>query len=206
MTHGGEMPRGGVEAVVKIGGSLLRDPERLLQVLDAVADARKECALLVVPGGGPFADAVRATDRRIGLTDDAAHWMAILAMDQYAHLLHSRLRGSTLVSTPAAALAALGAGALPVLAPYRWLREADPLPHSWNVTSDSIAAWVAGALGAPRLVLVKPAGVTGAERGAVDAYFPHARRQGTSCSLVSADRTPELRSLLRAAGEPVPRR
>jgi aspartokinase-like uncharacterized kinase len=204
MNGAGEMPGGGVEAVVKIGGSLLRDPETLQRVLDAVAEARQESALLVVPGGGPFADTVRATDRRIGLTDDAAHWMAILAMDQYAHLLRSRLRGATLVSTPAAALAALGAGALPVLAPYRWLHDADPLPHSWDVTSDSIAAWIAEALGAPRLVLIKPAGVTGAE--AMDAYFPHAGRQGTSCSLVPADRVHALRSLLRAAGEPARQR
>jgi aspartokinase-like uncharacterized kinase len=193
-----------VAAVVKIGGSLLRDPERLQQVFDAVVDARQDGALLVVPGGGPFADTVRATDRRVGLTDDAAHWMAILAMDQYAHLLHSRLRGSALVSTPAAALAAIAAGGLPVLAPYRWLRDADPLPHSWDVTSDSIAAWIAGTLGAPRLVLIKPAGVTGTE--AVDAYFPHAHRRGPSCSVLPADRVSALRSLLRTAGEPVPRR
>jgi aspartokinase-like uncharacterized kinase len=198
------MPRERVEAVVKIGGSLLRDPERLHEVLEAVAEARQESALLVVPGGGPFADAVRAIDRRIGLTDDAAHWMAILSMDQFAHLLSSRLRGATLVSTPAESLAALGAGALPVLAPYRWLLDADPLPHSWDVTSDSIAAWIAGALGAPRLVLIKPAGVSGAE--AVDAHFPRARTHGTSCSLLPADQVHALPSILRAAGEPDLRR
>lgn len=204
MSGVGEVSGGAVKAVVKIGGSLLGDPGRLRQVLDAVADARSESALLVVPGGGPFADVVRAIDRRIGLGDDAAHWMAILAMDQYAQLLQSRLRGATLVDTPAAAIAALGAGALPVLAPYRWLRDADPLPHSWDVTSDSIAAWIAGALDAPRLVLIKPAGVTGTET--VDAHFPHARRGVTSCSLLPADRVQALRSLLRAAREPVPRR
>jgi aspartokinase-like uncharacterized kinase len=204
MSDAGTVPGGVVTAVVKIGGSLLHDPASLHQVLDAVADARQESALLVVPGGGPFADAVRAMDRHLGLTDDAAHWMAVLAMDQYAHLLQSRLRGATLVSTPAAALAALDTGALPVLAPYRWLRDADPLPHSWDVTSDSIAAWIAGELGAPRLVLIKPAGVTGEE--ALDAYFPHACRRGTSYSLLPADRAHALRPLLRGAGEPAPLR
>ena len=54
------------------------------------------------------------------------------------------------------------------LVPSRWLSSVDPLPHTWDVTSDSIAAWVAGAVGATRLVLVKPPGA-GAE--AVDAYF-----------------------------------
>jgi aspartokinase-like uncharacterized kinase len=193
-----------VEAVVKISGSLLRDPEQLHRVLVAVADAWREHALLVVPGGGPFADTVRATDRRLRIADDAAHWMAILAMDQYAHLLHSRLPGSTLVFTPAEALTALGAKALPVLAPYRWLYDADPLPHSWDVTSDSIAAWIAGTLGAARLVLVKPAGVTGAD--VVDAYFPVACPPGMCWSLLPADQSPALRSLLRGAGEPVPPR
>ena len=76
---------------------------------------------------------------------------------------------------------ALDAGRVPVLAPSQWLREADPLPHSWDVTSDSIAAWVAGAVGARELVLVKPAGAAGADT--VDPYFsrvlcrPASRRQ-----------------------------
>ena len=44
-----------------------------------------------------------------------------------------------------------------MLAPYRWMRSADVLPHSWDATSDSVAAFVAGALDAARLVLIKPA-------------------------------------------------
>ena len=45
---------------------------------------------------------------------------------------------------------------MPVLLPSALLAERDPLPASWAVTADSIAAWVAGAAGAGRLVLVKP--------------------------------------------------
>ena len=44
-----------------------------------------------------------------------------------------------------------------MLAPSRWMRSADVLPHSWEVTSDSIAAFVAGALDAALLILIKPA-------------------------------------------------
>ena len=54
---------------------------------------------------------------------------------------------------------AIAAGKVAVLAPSRWLRAADTLPHSWDVTSDSVAAFVAGALDAARLDLVKPADV-----------------------------------------------
>ena len=73
---------------------------------------------------------------------------------------------------------------MPVLAPYRWLRDGDALPHTWEVTSDSIAAWVAGELGARRLVLVKAPGATG---DLVDKYFEQARRPGVESCVVTAD-------------------
>jgi aspartokinase-like uncharacterized kinase len=141
---------------------------------------------MVVPGGGPFAGAVREADRQVGLSPEAAHWMAVLGMDQYAWLIVSCVPGARLVTGPSDAGLADGAGRLPVLAPYRWLREVDPLPHTWDVTSDSIAAWVAGALGAARLVLVKPPGATGADL--VDPYFERARPPRLSVDVVPADR------------------
>ena len=58
--------------------------------------------------------------------------MAILAMDQYAHVLAERIAGATLVEEPGAVAAALGAAGVAVLAPYRWMRAADVLPHSWE--------------------------------------------------------------------------
>ena len=114
--------------------------------------------MVVVPGGGPFADAVREFERRYGLSADAGHWMALLAMDQYAHVLGGAdPRTPSWWRTPGGIGAALGRGRLAILAPYRWLRSADVLPHGWEASSDSVAAFVAGALDASRLVLVKPA-------------------------------------------------
>ena len=43
--------------------------------------------MLVVPGGGPFADAVRAVDAQVGLADDVAHALALRAMDRLGVLL-----------------------------------------------------------------------------------------------------------------------
>jgi len=183
-----------VDVVVKVGGSLLADPPRLDAVLGVLADASPERRLLVVPGGGPFADAVREVDRRVGLTDTAAHWMAVLAMDQYGHLLAARLPGSVVVSEPREMAAALDSRRLPVLVPFRWLRQTDPLPHGWDVTSDSIAAWTTGAIGADRLVLVKPAGAHG--HGLVDAYFDRALPAGVTAAIVPADRLDALRTAL----------
>lgn len=194
--------RGAVELVVKLGGGMLRHPDALAPVLDLVGDAARRRRTLVVPGGGPFADAVREADRRFGLSDTAAHWMAVLAMDQYAYLLAERLAGGRVVDGPDEVAAALADGARPVLAPARWLRAADPLPHAWAVTSDSIAAWAAGALGARGLVLVKPAGVRAGAAGVVDEYFERALPAGLPYALVAADDLAGLRSALDEYGNP----
>lgn len=153
-------------SVVKIGGGLLGTPGALEQVCNAVAAMRRREPVVVVPGGGPLADAVRELDRRVGLSADAAHWMALLAMDQYAHLLAERIPGARLLEEPGSIAGMLAEGAVVVLAPSRWLRAADTLPHTWDATSDSVAAFVAGALDAVRLDLVKPAeiGVDGVDR------------------------------------------
>jgi aspartokinase-like uncharacterized kinase len=182
--------------VVKIGGGLLAQAGRLDTVLAEIALVGQRVPLLVVPGGGPFADAVRDVDRKLGLSDDAAHWMAVLAMDQYAHLIVSRLEGGVVVTGPDEIASARDAGSIPVLAPYRWLRETDPLPHAWDVTSDSIAAWVAGQVRARRLVLVKPAQVAG--DNLVDAHFRHALPGGIESEFVAADRIDAWGASLRA--------
>jgi aspartokinase-like uncharacterized kinase len=147
--------------VVKVGGGLLGTPGALARVCTAVAALGRRERVVVVPGGGPLADAVRELDRQVGLSPDVAHWMAILAMDQYAHLLAERIPAGRLVEEPGAIAHVLASGEVAVLAPSRWLRAADPLPHSWDATSDSVAAFVAGALDAVRLELVKPNEVGG---------------------------------------------
>jgi aspartokinase-like uncharacterized kinase len=145
--------------------------------------------MIVVPGGGPFADAVRAFDRSSPLSPAAAHWMALLAMDQYGHVLVDRIPGAVLVDEPGALLDCISAGRVAVLAPSRWLRSADVLPRSWEVTSDSIAAFVAGAVDAARLILVKPAAHMDEP---VDPYFSSALPYGLPWSLVPCDRLEEF--------------
>lgn len=174
---------------------MLQDAEALDGVLATIDAASRSRRVLIVPGGGPFADAVRGVDRRLGLPDSTAHWMAVLAMDQYAHVIAARIAGAALVSDPREIGAALAAGRLPVLAPARWLRAADPLPHSWNVTSDSIAAWVAGHVGARRIVLVKPAGVR-ASGEAVDSCFAGVLPADVEAAIVGADQLSTLKSQL----------
>ena len=175
--------------VIKIGGALSSIPGALDRVCREVGSAASRHTIVVVPGGGPFADAVRRFDQSVGLSDDAAHWMAVLAMDQYAHVLAARIPGAALVDGPAAVFENLSPGRAAVLAPSRWMRSADVLPHSWDVTSDSIAAFVAGALDATRLVMIKPA--TDLNEG-VDPYFAAALPHGMVWSVLGYDRLEEL--------------
>ncbi len=143
-----------LKAVLKIGGSLARDAA-LPGLCRALARLGRDRPLLVVPGGGPFADAVREACRRFPVSDSAAHWMAIGGMDQYGLLLADLIPDAWTVTDPAEAEATARQGRLPVLLPSAWLRRADPLPHSWGVTSDSLAAWIAARLGVSPCVLVK---------------------------------------------------
>ena len=181
--------------VVKVGGGLSAIPGALEVVGRALAEAGGRRRLLVVPGGGPFADAVRAFDQREGLSADAAHWMAILAMDQYAYVLVERIRGAVLVEDPGTIGAALAGTGVAVLAPSRWLRAADVLPHDWGATSDSAAAFVAGALDAERLVLIKPGGGVSTP-GMVDTHFALVLPAGLPWSTLGWRQLDELGKLL----------
>ncbi len=207
MRSAGEAPfLGPMEAVadivVKVGGSLVAYPDALRAALTSVEAASRTRRLVVVPGGGPMADAVRAVDRAVGLPDAAAHWMAVMAMDQYGEALASHMVRGRVVHDRDGIDRAIDGGDVPVLAPHAWLRQRDPVPHAWSVTSDSIAAWVAGEVGASRLVLVKAPGAAGA---LVDDYFAHALPPGVQHTVVAAGDGAGLSAALNRGGEHVGR-
>ncbi len=143
-----------VEAVIKIGGSLA-EQDALASLCCRVSELAQQHRLLVIPGGGPFADTVRHYYRRWQLSETAADRMAILAMDQYGYLLCDLIGGAVPITSLVSIEAVCRAGQVPVLIPSQLMFHADPLPHSWAVTSDSIAAWVATLAGPARLILLK---------------------------------------------------
>ena len=81
--------------------------------------------------------------------------MALLAMDQFGYLLHGLIPGSVLTADLPAACRAAESGKAAVLLPSALIMQSDPLPHSWQVTSDTISAWIAHQANCPRLVLLK---------------------------------------------------
>jgi dihydroneopterin aldolase len=159
-----------------LGGSHATGPH-LKDWLAAIA--AEAGAIAIVPGGGPFADAVRAAQAGIGFDDHAAHIMALMAMAQFGSALESLNPALRLAASRSAISRALKCGKVPVWSPEPMARAA-ALPETWELTSDSLAAWLTGALGASRLVLVKHGRFEGAAvdahdlaaRGVVDPLFP----------------------------------
>jgi len=160
--------------VVKLGGSTACQTE-MQGWIDALQ--RAALPLAIVPGGGPFADFVRAVQPSIGFSDRAAHSMAILAMEQFGHVILDR--GGRFVPARCAADfdTAFAAGRIPVWLPSTLLLEAPEVPASWAVTSDSLASWLAARLDAHALLLSKQTADVSADddvdtlaaRGIVDA-------------------------------------
>jgi 5-(aminomethyl)-3-furanmethanol phosphate kinase len=163
-------------AIVKLGGSHAAGPH-LKDWLTAIA--AEAGSIVIVPGGGPFADAVRTAQAGIGFDDRAAHTMALMAMAQFGSALVSLNPALQLAASRAAIWRALKGGKIPVWSPEPMARAA-ALPETWDLTSDSLAAWLAGVLGAGRLLLVKHGRFEGAAvdahdlaaRGVVDPLFP----------------------------------
>jgi dihydroneopterin aldolase len=163
--------------VVKLGGSQAFS-NHLPDWLDALA----HCAgrVVVAPGGGPFADAVRTAQPKMGFDDDAAHHMALLAMDQYGRALVSLNAAFALADSASAIGDIVAGGKVPVWSPTAMVLAAKDIPYSWQVTGDSLAAWLAGHIGAKRLLLVKHVELSSERvavadlvaRGIVDPAFP----------------------------------
>ena len=142
--------------IVKLGGSLSRDARlpRWLQMLAELGGGR----VVVVPGGAAFADAVRAAQGHWGFDDLTAHNMAVLAMAQTAHMLHALEPRLVLVTDEDAIRRAQHAGQAVLWMPLSLLRDAPDIITTWEVTSDSLALWLARRLNAERLVVVKEIG------------------------------------------------
>jgi aspartokinase-like uncharacterized kinase len=187
--------------VVKVGGSLNRDPllRDWLQLLATCGAGR----VVIVTGGGAFADQVRDHQAQWRFDDLAAHNMAILAMMQSAIMLQA-LGAGLQPATTLDVTRVLRDGGIAIWSPADWLRErADDMTH-WGATSDSLAAWLAGRLGARHLVLVKSCEIPPAadlsrlaEEGVIDADFRRITiNAGYSIDVLGRTDLPRMRSLL----------
>ena len=193
--------------VVKIGGSHA-GAAHLRPWLDALAGCGGRA--IIVPGGGPFADAVRVAQAQIGFSDAAAHEMALYAMAQFGLVLCDMQPALRMASSRAEMRRVIASGLMPVWAPAEMALRAKDIPASWDVTSDSLAAWLAGCVGAKRLLLVKHGTFTDAAsasalaaRGVVDPLFPRFLAAGGAQGFIATpDDHAQAAAALRDGGAP----
>jgi aspartokinase-like uncharacterized kinase len=137
--------------ILKLGGSLARD-RQFARWIEAIRNCKS--GSIIVPGGGPFADCVRDAQTYMRFSDAAAHHMALLAMEQYA-IACASFSPDVLLLSEEAQLRLIGEARIAFWLPSRMVLGADDLPENWQVTSDSLAAWLALRLDASALVVVK---------------------------------------------------
>jgi len=186
----------GPPLVVKIGGSLFDLPD-LGARLACWLERNARGAVLLVPGGGPFAEAVRNLDRRHGLDAETAHWLAVHAMTLSARFLQALLGERAALAEDWEDCRRTGReGRIPITDAYTFLEKdehhSDHLPHTWSVSSDSIAARIAVLAKASRLILLKSVSIPeamdwpeAARLGFVDEYFPTLAQSGLEVTAVN---------------------
>ena len=181
--------------VVKLGGSLANS-EELPRWLDVITTAG-EGKVVLVPGGGPWADEVRAAQKREGFDDRTAHRKALRAMEQYGKVL----AGMRANLVPAASIAEIGEalrnGQVAVWMPYEMVVADPSTPESWDVTSDSLAAWLAKQLNASALLLVKSVKIDGPQPGIEDLM----RRGWVDAGFAKINAGVHFRTLLLGQGD-----
>jgi 5-(aminomethyl)-3-furanmethanol phosphate kinase len=163
-------------SVIKLGGSLSTDPMLKLW-LDMLVE-HGSGKVVIVPGGGPYAEAVRQAQGHWHFNDSVAHPMALLAMEQYGLQLQGINPALAIADSIATIERALREKKVAIWLPSAMALAAPEISTTWDVTSDSLAAWLAKMIHAERLILVKSCSVKAedsvaelARQGIVDASF-----------------------------------
>lgn len=190
--------------VIKVGGSLA-ETGRLGGALAMLSAA--QIPIVIVPGGGPFADAVRSLQREINFTDAVAHRLAMLAMEQMAEWIVSQRPGLKVARSLDEISDSIMDGQIPVWAPLRMIGDDETISADWSATSDSLAVRLAELLDA-RLILLKSVDVADnlspeelAQHGVVDRLFPEiVARAGVSWSIFGPADDAELTAVLAGEG------
>ncbi|MDO5815523.1 MAG: delta 1-pyrroline-5-carboxylate synthetase, partial [Methanobrevibacter sp.] len=143
----------GAKQVVKIGGSLF--PDYAIEL----AKRLENTGSVIILGGGEFANLIRKYDSEIGFSDETNHWTAIDCMEIIAKLVNDKVESAQLAYTIEEASQIIDDGFTPIFIVSDFLKREDPFECSWDVTSDSIAAYVANLLNANLFIVTDVNGI-----------------------------------------------
>ena len=142
-----------IKQVVKIGGSLF--PNYAIDLAKKLENTNS----LIVLGGGEFANLIRKYDSEINFSQETNHWTAIDCMDIIAKLVNDKVESTKLAYSIDDAIVISDEGFTPIFVVSKFLREDDPFECSWDVTSDSIAAYISHRLNANLLIVTNVNGI-----------------------------------------------
>lgn len=144
------------QAIFKIGGKILENRQHLTATVSQLTSLYERNILnkvIIIAGGGSYANLIRLLDQKIHIGDDLSHWMAIYSMDlngkKISRYFPRVKRTKSLEEIEKANRI------LTVFLPYTYLHQYDPLPHSWDITSDSITLFLAYKLKLNECYLIK---------------------------------------------------
>ena len=142
-----------IKQVVKIGGSLF--PNYAINL----AEKLKNTGSVIILGGGEFANLIRKYNDDVNFSEETNHWAAIDCMDIIAKLVNDKVDSTKLAYSIEEFNAISDEGFTPIFVVSEFLKREDPFECSWDVTSDSIAAYVSHILNANLLIVTNVNGI-----------------------------------------------
>lgn len=141
--------------VVKIGGSLF--PEYTKELCEYLTKSEEK--LVLVNGGGTLANNIREFNKINSFSEDINHWNAIKCMDIIGNFIADENKDIIPITDLKEIESIHKSNKIPLILTYELMRKEDPLKHSWDVTSDSIACWIANKINAKLLILTNVDGI-----------------------------------------------
>ncbi|NHK30317.1 MAG: hypothetical protein FK730_03125 [Asgard group archaeon] len=146
------------DTLIKVGGSISEKDSfeqlRILgQTLNEIYLQHKD--IIILGGGGIFAETIRQLQKEMHFSDETAHWMAIYGMEQYALILKEIIPQSHLIDVFQLEKQQKEMENLPILKISNFMKKTSNLEHTWNATSDAIACEVAFYLNLKKIIFVK---------------------------------------------------
>ena len=124
-----------------------------------MADKLKNTSSAIILGGGDFANLIRKYDSEMNFSEEVNHWTAIDCMDIIAKLVNDKVDSAKLAYSIEDLNQIADEGFTPIFIVSEFLKREDPFECSWDVTSDSIAAYVAHLLNANLLIVTNVNGI-----------------------------------------------
>jgi len=142
-----------IKHVVKIGGSLF--PNHAMELAKQLRNTNS----VIILGGGEFANLIREYDDELSFSKETTHWTAIDCMDIMAKLVSDKVESTKLTYSIEEVNKISDEGFTPIFAVSEFLKNEDPFDCSWDVTSDSIAAYISHLLNAKLLIITNVNGI-----------------------------------------------